>query len=244
MKKWWNITKWVLLLGYFPVMLSFVSINHRSTICSNVKVVVKDSLEIGFVSAAEIRTELLKKYPDILGYSLYHLNFVELEEHVTKHSAVSNCQVYETIQGTLVIEVQQHQPMLRVFSDEGTYYLDRNGLQIPVSKNFSTRTLVVNGSVPRHDKSSLLEVGRLIVDDEFWTAQFEQIYIRKNNDYIIVPRVGDHWILLGQPINVAKKLRNLRALYEDGLLPHEWNNYKLINLKYENQVLCSKSRNL
>lgn len=244
MKKGWNLIKWVLLLGYFPVMLAFVSANHRSTICSNVKVIVKDSLDIRFVSGDEIRTSVLRKYPDMLGYVVKNLNFNEIEDFVNRHSAVSRCEVFETVQGVVYIEVKQHKPMLRVFAADGTYYLDRNGLQIPVFKNFSARTLVVNGAVSKEDRIDLLNVGRLITEDEFWSAQIEQIYIRKNNEYVLVPRVGDHWILLGQPINVDIKLRNLRALYTDGLLPKEWNDFKLINLKYENQVLCSKNRNL
>lgn len=244
MKKWWKFVKWILLLGYFPVMLAFVSASHRSTICSNVKVVVKDSLDMRFVSASEIRTSVLRKYPDMLGYVINNLDFNEIEGFINLHSAVSKCEVFETIQGVVYIEVKQHIPMLRVFAADETYYLDRNGLEIPVSKNFSARTLIVNGAVSKEDRLNLLNVGRLINDDEFWSAQIEQIYIRKNNEYILVPRVGDHWILLGQPTNVDIKLRNLRALYKDGLLPKEWNNFKLINLKYENQVLCSKSRNL
>lgn len=225
-------------------MLAFVSVSHRSTICSNVQVIVKDSLEIRFVSADEIRTSVLKKHPDMLGYVINQLNFNEIEGFVNRHSAVSKCEVFETVRGVVYIEVKQHKPMLRVFATDGTYYLDRNGLQIPVSKNFTARTLVVNGAVSKEDRMNLLKLGRLITDDEFWSAQIEQIYIRQNNEYILVPRVGDHWILLGQPTKVDIKLRNLRALYKDGLLPKEWNDFKLINLKYENQVLCSKSRNL
>ena len=149
MKKWWNFVKWTLLLGYFPVMLAFVSASSRSTICSNVRVVVKDSLDIRFVSANEIRTSVLKKYPDMLGYVVNHLNFDEIEKYVRSHSAVSKCEVFETVQGDVYIEVNQHKPMLRVFASDGTYYLDRNGLQIPVYKTFTARTLVVNGAVSK-----------------------------------------------------------------------------------------------
>ena len=85
-------------------------------------------------------------------------------------------------------------------------------------------------------------MARLIASDPFWEAQFEQLYIRRNNDYVLVPRVGDHLILLGPPEEVEIKLRNLRALYQSGLDPKEWNEYKVINLKFKNQVICSRSK--
>jgi cell division protein FtsQ len=242
MTRWTNILKWGLLLAYFPVMLSFVSVSRRSTVCSDVKVVVKDSLSMRFVDSEEIRASLIKKYPEMLGFGLNHINFNEVEDYVTKHKAVKSCEVYETLKGVVHVEVKQHVPMLRLFTSDGSYYLDKEGDRIPVSKRYAARTLVVNGTIP-HDLNDLLNVGRFITEDEFWNAQFEQIYIRRNNDYILVPRVGDHQILLGPPVRVAEKLRNLRALYEQGLSPTEWNDYKWINLKYKNQVLCSRNRN-
>ncbi|GAO30989.1 cell division protein FtsQ [Geofilum rubicundum JCM 15548] len=90
----------------------------------------------------------------------------------------------------------------------------------------------------------MVKVAGMITGDPFWTAQMEQIYIRRNNEYILVPRVGDHLILLGQPENVEKKLRNLKELYTSGLDPKEWNEYQVINLKYENQIICSRNRSL
>jgi len=37
-----------------------------------------------------------------------------------------------------------------------------------------------------------------------------------------------------------KKLRNLELLYEQGLSRYGWNTYQTINLKYTNQVICTK----
>lgn len=236
-----NILKWVLLLGYFPVMLAFVSASNRAVICSDVRVVVRDSLETGFITAAEIRRSILNQYPDLLGSRMQGLNMNEMEAFVSKSSFVRNCQIFNSPSGVLNVVVKQHQPILRVFASDGTYYLDESGRKVPVSKRFSARVLVANGNIPA-DKTDLVRVAGLIDSDPFWKAQMEQIYIRRNNDYVLVPRVGDQLILLGKPEKVEEKLRNLRALYDRGLDPREWNNYLLINLKYEGQVICSRKR--
>jgi cell division protein FtsQ len=243
MNKLMGILKWVLLLGYFPVMLAFVSVSHQSVVCSEVNVIVKDSAQARFVNAEDVRKSILNAYPSLLGGTVSELNFDEMEAFVNQHSAIRSTQVYNSGSGVLNVMVTQHEPLLRVFAAEGTFYLDETGRQVPVSSNFSAHVLVVSGTVPK-DRSDLVKVAGMLANDPFWTAQMEQIYIRRNNEYILVPRVGDHLILLGQPEDVEKKLRNLKVLYTSGLDPKEWNEYQVINLKYKNQVICSRKRTL
>jgi cell division protein FtsQ len=241
MKRVANILKWAALVLYFPVMLAFVSVSNRSVVCADVRVVVKDSLTAGFVVAGEVRKNVLEKYPDILGAPLSDIDFHEVEAFIRKHSAIRTAQVYNSASGVVNVVVTQHQPVVRVFSNEGTYYLDGEGRQIPVHKRFAARVLVANGLIPA-DKSDLVHVAAYIAKDPFWEAQMEQIYIRRNGDYVLVPRVGDHLILLGKPEGVEDKLRNLKALYERGLDAKEWNEFKVINLKFNGQVICSRKR--
>lgn len=243
MDKLVGILKWVLLLGYFPVMLAFVSVSHQSVVCSEVNVIVKDSTQARFVNAEEVRKSILKAYPTLLGGAVAELNFDEMEAFVNKHSAIRSTEVYNSGSGVLNVMVTQHEPLLRVFAAEGTFYLDETGRQVPVSSNFSAHVLVASGTVPK-DRSELVTVAQMLAQDPFWTAQMEQIYIRRNNEYILVPRVGDHLILLGQPEDVETKLRNLKVLYTSGLDPKEWNEYKVINLKYKNQVICARKSSL
>jgi cell division protein FtsQ len=243
MNKMSGVLKWVLLLGYFPVMLAFVSVSHQSVICSDVNVIVSDSAQARFVIAEDIRKSILKAYPDLLGAPVSQVNFDEMEAAVNEHSAIRSTQVFNSGSGVLNVMVTQHEPIVRVFAAEGTFYLDEAGRQIPVSSHFSAHVLVVNGTIPK-DRSALVKVAGMIAGDPFWAAQMEQIYIRRNNEYILVPRVGDHLILFGQPIDVEKKLRNLKVLYTSGLDPKEWNEYQVINLKFENQIICSRNRSL
>lgn len=241
MRKFLGLLKWVLLLGYFPVILAFVASSQRSMVCSEVRVAVRDSMEARFVSAENVRLELLKSFPDLLGAPLSSLNFEELEAHIGQHSAIRSVEVFNSGSGVVHVEVSQHAPILRVFAPEGTFYLDVEGRRIPVSDHFSARVLVASGAISK-DLEPLLKLARMVEADEFLKAQMEQLYVRRNNDFVLVPRVGDHLILLGQPEDLAHKLRNLRLLYTEGLNPREWNEYRTINLKYKNQILCSRRR--
>lgn len=232
-----------LLFIYFPVMLGFVSGSQRDVVCADVVVVVTDSLQTRFVSHRDIRSSVITRFEGVLGESFGEMDFEQIEVFLMKHPAIKSCEVYNTLKGHLRIEIEQHLPLLRVFNGQKSYYLDEEGGEMPLFDSFTARVLVASGDIPQKT-DSLVKLARFLKNDVFWEAQMEQIYIRRNGDYILVPRVGDHLILLGPPENIPEKLRNLRALYKNGLAPHEWNEYQIINLKYKGQVLCSKNRNL
>lgn len=243
MKRVKNILLWSLLLLYFPLMLGFVSSHQKKVVCGNVAVNVTDSLQTRFVNGEEIRKAILSKFDGTLGKSLTKLNFEEVEVFVKKHPAVKHCEVYNTIDGHLKIDLEQHLPLLRVFKNNRSYYIDEAGNEMPLFDSFTARVLVVSGAIDG-EMEHLMYIASLFRDDTFWSAQMEQVYVKENGDYVLVPRVGDHLILLGRPERVEEKLRNLKALYKKGLSPREWNNYQVINLKYKGQVLCSKNRNI
>jgi cell division protein FtsQ len=71
-----------------------------------------------------------------------------------------------------------------------------------------------------------------------------------------VPRVGDHIIYIGQLpeskyiatrqqlINdfVNKKMDRLRKFYKYGLSQAGWNKYSYINIEFDNQIICKKTK--
>lgn len=242
MKKFVNTLKWTFLLTYFPVMMVLVSFKNQDLVCSGVDTSVTDSLTTSFISGSEVRRMVLRQFPDILGAPVNEIDFEAIEAAVEKHSAIKHCQVYNNAWGVLNVKVVQHEPIVRVFSGSHSFYLDAEGVQIPVSGRFSARVLVVNGRIPS-DRTELIQVVRFITEDPFWNAQMEQIYIRRNGDYILVPRVGEHLILLGTAERLEEKMNHLMLLYKQ-LDPKKWNSYKTINLKFKNQVICSKTNDL
>jgi len=53
--------------------------------------------------------------------------------------------------------------------------------------------------------------------------------------------LGDHIILIDNPLdNLELKLENLRLFYTEGLNNVGWDRYDIINISYDNQVVCTK----
>ena len=77
-------------------------------------------------------------------------------------------------------------------------------------------------------------------DNKFWRQNITQIYVKTNGDIELIPRVGTHTILLGTAENCEKKLNNVRKFYDKVLSRKGWNFYKVINVKFDNQVVGEK----
>lgn len=224
-------------------MLGFIGEHRSDVVCHDVVVSVQDSSVTRFVTSGEIRDAVLAKFENTLGKELSTLPVNEIEQFVEKHPAIKNCEVYHTLGGHLKVDLNQHLPLFRVFEDTRSYYIDEDGQEMPHFDSFTARVLVVSGYISGK-RDDLLYLTRLFRQDPFWNAQIEQLYVKRNGDFVMVPRVGDHLILLGPPERLEEKLRNLKALYKQGLSPREWNHYQVINLKFKGQVICSKNRNI
>lgn len=88
--------------------------------------------------------------------------------------------------------------------------------------------------------NNLFRLAKTINNDKFWKAQISQVFVNENNEIELIPRIGNHTIVFGSTENMDEKLDKLLIFYKKGLNNTGWNNYSTINLKYKNQVVCTK----
>jgi len=79
-----------------------------------------------------------------------------------------------------------------------------------------------------------------IQEDEFLNALIDQIYVKPNQEFELIPKAGLSFIEFGDIENIDDKLKRLKIFYIKGKEKINWTIYKSINLKYENQVVCTK----
>jgi cell division protein FtsQ len=91
-----------------------------------------------------------------------------------------------------------------------------------------------------HTIYDVYKLASFITGDSFWKSQIEQIYVNRNYDFELIPRVGSHVIELGKVEDLEEKFENLKILYLRGFNRIGWNKYEKISLKYKNQVVCTK----
>lgn len=86
----------------------------------------------------------------------------------------------------------------------------------------------------------LYDLASFISSDEFWEAQISQIYVDNSGDLVLIPRVGNHEIIFGEPTSINTKFEKLKIFYDEALSKTGWNEYEALNLKFKNQVVCTK----
>lgn len=94
------------------------------------------------------------------------------------------------------------------------------------------------------DFCRLIEFVDELQRNDFWRAEVVQICASKTSygamDLTIIPRSGDFCVRLGEPVALDDKLERLMRFYRSGLSRLGWNNWSKIDLRYNNQVVCTQ----
>ncbi|WP_372639562.1 cell division protein FtsQ/DivIB [Ancylomarina sp.] len=228
------------LLAYIIFTFAFVNKKSDALLVTGINIDIIDSLNTHFISDSDIRNLILKNHPDIIGNYTASINKENLERLINKIPSAKNTEVYTSLKGCLHVEIEQRKPIVRLLKGKG-FYIDEEGGRMPLSSNYTSRVLVVSGHIKdKTIETDLMPLVNFITKDEFWSSQINQIYVDSNDEYILIPRVGGQKIEMGKIDNFERKFDKLYALYKNGFSTEGWNKYKKINLKYENQVVCTK----
>jgi len=253
---------WTGMFLYLIIALSFVTIKDNKIPYSSIDVEIKDTTHNYFVSKEDVLGLLNKKAGKIIGNAQSNVNLANIERIVESQSAIKRADVYRThyrdnkkMSNKLMIDLYQRRPILRVINFyNNSYYLDENELIMPLSPNYTARVLTANGYITEQPKRrsmswtcqpynvlrDLFVLSKFIQGNKFWNAQIQQIYVNENREFELVPTVGQHIIILGTIENYQLKFEKLKIIYQNVLNPLGWNLYKTIDLKYKNQVVCTK----
>ncbi|RZK76363.1 MAG: cell division protein FtsQ [Pedobacter sp.] len=247
-----KVFAWVLCLNGTVVLMSFVGIKQRTVTCKNIKILIPGA--DNFIEREEIDAILRQSQGNLIGRELEGINLEDIEKSIKANPYIAFATVYADMDGVIHIEIQQRQPILRVLnSNDQDYYIDRDGLKMPVSANFTANVLVANGRIMEHFTGKvdtlitklaedLFKTALYIKADTVWDSQIEQLYVNDRNDIELIPRVGIQKIILGTADSLDVKMKNLLAFYKQAMPKVGWDTYKTINIKYTNQIVCEKNK--
>ena len=246
---------WAFCLSGLFVLMSFIGIKKASMLCKEVKIYIPGNQY--FVDRQEINSILhVGGKNTLVGKNLDKINIHQLEKTLQANPFIEFAKVYADMDGVINVEVRQRQPILRVMNRFGQdFYVDQYGLKIPLSTNFTAPVLVATGNIDeifinRIDTlhtalaKSLFKTADFIRRDSLWDAQIEQINVTQNHEIELTPRVGNQRILLGSADSLDNKFKNLLIFYQKAIPKVGWGAYKVINIKYANQVVGIKSDSL
>jgi len=241
---------WLICLAGVVVLLSFINVKKQTVKCTDVKILIPGA--DNFIEREEIDAILKEDQGVLLGRNLENINIHKIEKKLQSNPYIGFAKVYVDMDGVLHIEIKQRQPILRILNENGQdFYIDNDGLKMPISSNFTANVLVATGHITEvfgsrvdtlHTQLArdLYKTAQYIKQDTLWDAQIEQIVVDQKNDIELIPRVGNQRIVLGNADSLEKKMKNLLLFYKKAMPQVGWDTYKTINIKYTNQIVCEK----
>lgn len=244
---------WVLIGISIIVSIAFVNKEDAQLKCTAIHIQIEPKHEILFIDRESVLKQLNPEGDEkkILGKTILQLNTPLIEHKLNHNDFVKKAQVYTDMNGALTINLTQRRPILRIMKQDGTsFYLDEDGRQMPVSGMFTSHVPIATGNIFEPYKSrdtmhsfvgnELTKIATYVDKHAFWKAQIEQIFVTPESELWLIPKLGDHTIVFGTTENMETKFENLLLFYSEGLSRMGWDQYQTINLKYENQIVCTK----
>jgi len=241
---------WLISLAGVVVLLSFINVKKQSVKCTEVKIIIPGA--DNFIEREEVDQILREDQGVLVGRKLEQINIHQIEQKLQSNPYIGFAKVYADMDGVLRIEIKQRQPVLRILNLTGQdFYIDNDGLKMPISPNFTADVLVATGNIQevfgtRIDTlrtqlaRDLYRTAQYIKRDTLWDNQIEQIVVDGKNDIELIPRVGNQRIILGTADSLDKKMKNLLMFYKKAMPQVGWETYSTINIKYTNQIVCEK----
>jgi cell division protein FtsQ len=262
MKKLLNISFLILLLVALIVLPAFTDLEHLRKTYQSFTVEILNPSDRAMITQDEIRNLVKKNFGEIEGSPTSVIDLIKLEKIILDNPYVSACEVYKTMDCDLVLKARVRVPLVRIINEnDEQFYLDLTGCAMPLNPAHPSLVPIANGKIADHymslDKtekslgsfpaSSVLQqiypVAYYLSKDEFLNSFIDQIYIHENLEMELIPKMGSQVILFGNAEDAREKLENLKIFYKKVMRRIDWNEYKTINLKYKNQVVCLKNMN-
>lgn len=242
---WWIATVAVLFIVFF-----FAIARKKNGDIQATEIKILDDEASRFLTDTEVRNIVMKR----IGYSfegraIQNTNLKSIERQLELDPFIEEADVYIDARNKIHLNVKQCSPIVRVLVSDGrSYFLDAKGAFIPAGENdLTARVLVVTGNTGAYSEGykktkdhvahKILKLVKIINENEFWSKGSEQIYVTENQEFVLVPKIGNYLVDLGTLEDLPIKLQRLETFYKNGLTALGWERYSRLSVKYKNQVV-------
>ncbi|GGG40911.1 cell division protein FtsQ/DivIB [Bizionia arctica] len=192
-----------------------------------------------FLTHENVSKLLIQKNESIKNKPKETLDLNVLESALNSNQMVKSAQVYMSVNGLFMVDIEQKKPIARVQTN-ASYYIDDQGSYMPLSSNYTARVPLVTGNVEKNNLSNVFKIAQKVNEDDFLRKHVIEIRQAEKNTIALKFRQNNFTIQLGTLKNLDKKIMNLKAFYNKALKENSLDTYKTVNLEFESQVVCTK----
>ncbi|WP_299164072.1 cell division protein FtsQ/DivIB [uncultured Eudoraea sp.] len=238
MKINWNYIKFVGLIICITGLYAFSG--HRSDSRTVEGITLKFTGENNlYITQSMVNKLLIQNYGIIKNMPKEKLDLDTIEKVIEANEMVKSAQVYLTISGELTSNIVQRQPIGRV---EGItkFYLDEEGKNMPLSSNHSARVPIITGNITGKSLEDVYVILNYINRDNFLRKNVIGIHIEDEENYQLKFRLENFVVNLGNVDDLEQKFNNFKAFYTKAAKDKTLENYNIVSLEFNNQVVCTK----
>jgi len=236
--KWINV-RLILMFAIIVCLFSFTSKRNELRKLKHSEVIFVGENNL-FVSNEVVNKLLIENKSNANTISKDKVDLNRLEKAINKQEMIEKSEVFVSIDGVLKAVVKQKTPIARVFDESDSFYIDYMGNRMPLSENYAAHVPIVSGVILEKNSAEITKLLRIIYNDSFLKKNIIGIQIMPLGNVKLTNRNFDYEIDFGQTVNIERKLSNYKAFFQKAVLDSSINKYKKINLKFTQQVICTK----
>jgi len=242
MKKYIIHIKFILLFALIVSLYGFASFRNANKTEKNIDIVFENGENL-FISYEMVNKLLIQNLNSNKNQSKENINLNNLEKFVQSNDMIENAEIFLNINGDLGAIITQRTPVLRVANDSKSYYYDRLGERMILSDNYSARVPISTSEINSNNCKDVIYLANQIKNDEFLKKQIigvSQIEGDGVNQFELKTRIGNQTIIFGNLNRTEEKIKKLKVFYQKMMSDSIMTDYKTINLKFKDQVVCAK----
>ena len=258
-KRFLHIVIWGLLIAAVIFVLAFVERKHNETVCKDFELNIINHDQNALTNSDELMALIIAGTDTLSGKTLDEISPYDIHLILDANPYVKYADVQTSIDGRLLVDVQLREAIVRIVNNNNVnYYIDEEGWLMPINQGFSSRVLIVNGFVKdgiiglqnktTHIDSlsensivrNIYAFAKFINASGFLKKLISQAWVSRSGELELIPVIGEYTIHFGGFEDMENKFEKLSAYYRKGAGNAGWINYKSIDLRYKNQVICSK----
>ena len=234
----WNYIRFFVLLTLIVGLFSYSTVKNDSRKIDEVQIRFLGENDL-FITEEAVNKLLIQNEDSITAVPKEALDLNGLETALKSNPMIKTAEVYLSVNGRVKADIEQRKPIARVLTN-ASYYIDEDGLFMPLSENRTARVPLVTGDILKNDLSNVYRIAKKIQSDEFLRIHVVEIIQHSDRSISLKFREMDFEIVLGGVEKLDGKINNLKAFYQKARKDNALNKYKKVNLTYENQVVCTK----
>jgi len=215
------------------------------------------------ITVGALTKDLTAKFGDFKNRERKNIEGKDVEEFLMKNQYLEDVQVFQNLKGILKIEIKQSEPLVRIHTIRNQeYYIDKRGKFIEIMGSDITDVVVANGFIDINSKildkrvvdtikiqdkkgferslSNIYKIAQKLQNDSILNYQIDQIYLNKDGSYELIPKIGNYLIRINENEDLEAQFTKLSYLYKEGFSKIGWDNYSVVDLRFRNQVVCTK----